>query len=241
MSYWWIDAILIAIIVIYALIGLSKGFFESVLRLVSTAIAVGLAVWLARPASTLVNGVLPLIKWYKQALSSQPDPLNIFGQQLTHAQAAGFLSVVTTGIVIFILVKVIIWILAKIFDSSTKNNTALSGLNRLLGLAFGLAKACVIIAAALGTISMLSSLPAMQKAEEAVQGTKVTGWVYKYVDTFVSDNLKKIDLKEILNKVLESAKETDTTTPEEGASESSSAVVSYGTTESGDTYYVTLD
>ncbi|MBP5651097.1 MAG: CvpA family protein, partial [Clostridia bacterium] len=173
MSYWWIDAILIAVIVIYALIGLSKGFFESVLRLISTAVAVGLAVWLARPASTLVNSVLDLVKWYEKALSSQPDPLNIFGQQLTHAQAAGFLSIVTTGIVIFVLVKIIIWILAKIFDSSTKNNTALSGLNRLLGLAFGLAKACVIIAAALGTISMLSSLPAMQKAEEAIQGTKV--------------------------------------------------------------------
>ena len=235
MSYWWIDAILIALIVIYGLVGLSKGFFESILRLISTAAAVGLAVWLARPLSTLVNKVLPLVSWYTKALSSQPDPINLFGQELSHSQVAAFLSIVTTGIVIFLLVKIIIWILAKLFDSATKNNTALSGLNRVLGMFFGIAKGAVVVASALGAISLLSSIPAMQKVESAISSTKVTNWLYKYVDTFVENNINKLNLQEILDKVVNNSGSS------EGASSTSSAVITTGTTESGETYTVTVE
>ena len=233
MNYWWIDVIFAVIIIVYALIGLSKGFFESVLRLVSTGASVGLAVWLAKPLSAIVNKILPLIKWYEKALENQPETIKVFGYEFTHSQAAAFLSIVTTGIVIFFLVKIIIWILAKLFDNATKNNTALSGINRVLGLLFGLAKGGVIIAALLGTVSLLSSIPALEKTGDAVASTKVTGWVYKYVDDFIEKNLQKFDLGEIVNKIINGS--TDG-----GASETSSAVITTGVTESGKFYTVEL-
>jgi len=236
MSYWWIDAIFIAIIVVYALVGLSKGFFESILRLVSTGASVGLAVWLARPASALVNKILPLVTWYEKALANQPDPISIFGHELTHTQAAGFLSIVTTGLVIFILVKIIIWILAKLFDSATKNNSALSGLNRLLGLIFGVVKGAVITGSLLATLSLLSSIPAMEKVTNAITSTKVTGWVYKYVDDFVDKTLQNVDLNEIINKILPNGDSTDGT-PSSGSVD---AVITSGVTESGQLYTVEL-
>ena len=233
MNYWWIDVIFAVIIVVYALIGLSKGFFESVLRLVSTGASVGLAVWLARPLSTLVNKILPLIKWYEKALESQPETIQIFGYQFTHSQAAAFLSIVTTGIVIFLLVKIIIWILAKLFDNATKNNSALSGINRVLGLLFGLGKGAVIVGSLLGTVSLLSSIPMLEKVGDAVRSTKVTGWVYNYVDDFIEKTLSNINLSEIVNNIINGSSEG-------GASETSSAVIAEGITESGQFYTVEL-
>ena len=232
---WWIDVIFIAVIVIFAIIGLAKGLFESILQLLSTGVSVGLAVWLARPASTLINKILPFVKWYTSALKSQPDPIVIFGHELSHEKVAAFLSIVTAGVIIFILSKLIIWLLAKLFDSATKNSTALSGLNRVFGLFFGAARGILMAVAILATISLISEVPFMEKVSAKVQDSTVTGWVYKYVDDFVDKNLTKANLDEILDKVVDSATKKD-----EGAKSSNAAVIYNGTTADGLNYQITL-
>ncbi len=224
---WWIDVIVIAIIVVCAVVGLSKGLFESILSLLSTAIAVGLAVWLARPACTIINKILPFDKWFAKMLQGQNDPLIIFGHSLSLDKVAAFLSLVAAGIIVFLLVKLVIWLLARLFDSATKNSTALSGLNRVFGLVFGALKGSIIVFAGLAVISLISQVPVMDKVGAAIEKTTVTNWMYKYVDEFCDKNLTKANLEELLDKIVGEDK------PADSASASDSGTSTPTTPDSG--------
>lgn len=231
---WWIDAIFIAIIVIFAIVGLAKGFFDSILSLVSTGVAVGLAIWLARPASTLILKIMPLNKWYGDMLSGQSDPMIIFGHELSLDKVAGFLTLVTAGVIVFLLVKLVIYLLAKLFDSATKNSTALSGLNRVLGLLFGTVKGAILAVTCLGVISLISQVTVLEKVGTAVSESSVAGWVYKYVDEFVDNNLTKANLEDLLEKVVGS----DTPANSSSSSTVSSPVLEYNV--DGTNYTITM-
>ncbi len=230
---WWIDVLVIAIIVVCAIVGLSKGLFESILSLLSTAIAVGLAVWLARPACTIINKILPFDKWFAKMLQGQNDPLIIFGHSLSLDKVAAFLSLVVAGVIVFLLVKLVIWLLARLFDSATKNSTALSGLNRVFGLVFGLLKGGIIVFAGLVVVSLISQVPVMDKVGAAIEKTSVTNWMYKYVDEFCDDKLTKANLEELLDKIVGEDKPANT--PASSGSSSSTPTTPESSGSGGET------
>ena len=215
----WVDIVFFAVIIVFALIGLWKGLFDSLLSLISTGVCLGIAIWLAKPCASFINNTIKLdvpklIDGLVGKMTKETS-FELFGMTFTRGQISGFLSMVFAGLIVFVLLKLGIYLLAKLFDSITTNDSALSGLNRLFGLFFGLLKGGVIVLVALSLCTVFSRFT---EIETHIKKSTVTNWVYNYVDDFTEKQLKDIDVQEIIQDVMkksdvDSKPATNTTTP----------------------------
>ena len=198
----WIDIVFIAILALFAIIGIVKGLLESILSLVSTGVAFGLSIWIGKPAAKFLRGIVDIDGWFEKLLAkaSDQDPIADFlGVTITREQLAKFLTVVLCVIVVFILIKLIVLLLAKLFDNAIQNNTGFSGLNRVLGMLFGACKGIFIICCGLAICSFVTWIPGIgSKVTNAINDTKITSFVYKYVDEFVEDKMSEEKIKEVI-------------------------------------------
>lgn len=210
----WVDIVFFAIIIVFAVIGLWKGLFESLLSLISTGVCVFVAVYLAKPCASFINNTLGLDtpKMFDGLIGkfSKEQVFHLFGMEFARSEVAGFLSMIFAGLVVFILLKLGIYLLAKIFDSMTQNSTVLSGLNRVLGMLFGIIKGGVIVIVALALCTVFARFT---KVETYIKQSTVTNWVYNYVDDFTEKQLKDVDIQEIIQDVIKKSDVNKTTTP----------------------------
>lgn len=103
-----------------------------------------------------------------------------------------FVTTVITVVVMFILIRIGVLILSKIFDAITKKR-ALSGLDRLLGLVSGIVKGAVIITAALSVMYALS--PLIPAIDQWISQAKFTSWLYGYVNQLINWAINNLDWK----------------------------------------------
>lgn len=211
----WVDIIFFAIIALFALIGLWKGLFDSLLSLISTGVCLAIAVWLAKPCASFINNTIKLDvpKLFDGLIAKFSSDTNFefFGMNFARGEIAGFLSMIFAGLIVFVLLRLGIYLLAKLFDSITANNTALSGLNRLFGLFFGILKGGVIVIVALAICTIFARFT---NVETHIKKSTVTNWVYNYVDDFTEKQLKDIDIQEVIQDVIKSSDVEQTTNTE---------------------------
>ena len=206
-----IDGVLILILVISTIVGIVKGFFDSLLSLLGTGIAFAIAVFTAKYVSGFLNNIIGIEQFVLNKLdASNEGTVNFFGPR-PNAEVAKFCTWIITVIVMFLIIKLAIYILAKIFESVTKNSPTLSGLNRLFGMIFGLAKGVVWVAVLLALCSAVSEIPVIGSTiTNKIAETKVTSFAYKYVDEFVDTQLTQEKVNEIISKLTGSDGETKT-------------------------------
>lgn len=199
----WIDIVLIAIILVSVAIGLWKGFFDSLLGLISTGLALVAGYFGARPACSFIGNFIDLGSWIDGMLSKVFDDnaiIALFGNEILSVkrpELANFLAIVLSGVITFLVVKIGIWLLAKLFDSVVESSTIGSGLNKVLGGLFGLARGAVMVLAILLVCSLLcgSGVDALSSPiQTAIDESKVTHYVYKYVSDFTENQIVKLDL-----------------------------------------------
>ena len=102
---------------------------------------------------------------------------------------AGVISVVIATVAVFILLKIAVLLLSKLFDALTKNR-AISGIDRTLGLIFGLAKGALLVCIVLG----VAYLVANTTVQGWIDNSTVTRWIYKYVTEFIGYIAHKFEL-----------------------------------------------
>jgi len=212
----WIDIVLGAILIVFVVIGLWKGFFDSILGLISTAIAVVVGITCAKPATGFINKIINLPNWFEGLLGkaiADGEVIKLFGNNnlaFDKTQLANFLAVVATGIILFLITKIGIWLIAKLFDSVVESNTIGSGLNKLLGGIFGLLRGGVIVIVILLLCSVLSGVPVIgNKIQNEIDDTKFTHYVYKYVSEFTEKQLEKTDIKDFVVNMVENTQDTN--------------------------------
>lgn len=103
-----------------------------------------------------------------------------------------FAAMVFTVIIMFILIRIAVLILSKIFDAITKKS-ALSGLDRLLGGVFGLCKGALIVTVILSIMYTIS--PIFPQIDEWIQNSSFTNWLYSYVNELVNWLVNTVDWK----------------------------------------------
>ncbi len=187
-----IDVAIIAILVVFAIIGLKKGLFKSVLSIFSWFVCLLIAIFTAKYVAGWINGLYnfsgligkgiskSLIKnndFFAQSINvyqtggkdsliaAIPSDVNSLITQLikvvfsntkvdmTSSDTIGSVvglglgqisMIVISGILVFIVLKIAVALLAKLFDHITKTKI-IGGLNRFLGLTLGLLRGALIV------------------------------------------------------------------------------------------------
>lgn len=209
----WIDIVVIAIFVIFAIIGLWRGFFDSLLALISSGVALTVGVLTAKPVAKFLNKIININGWFEKTLTKtvgESGTVTLFGKTdlvFSVKEIAEFLSIVFAIVVMFILIKLAVWLLAKLFDSVASSSTIASGLNKVLGLVFGVLRGGVLVVVALSLCCVFSSTKLIgNKIQETVDNSTVTKFVYKYVSDYTEKLFDKADTASYIREVVENAK-----------------------------------
>lgn len=114
-------------------------------------------------------------------MESTASVASVVGASLGHV-----CMLVITGIAIFLVLKLVIFILNKIFDNIARTKV-LGGVNKILGLIFGLAKGLLIIAVINIALVALSMVPVVNNVVSPVikNNTYVEKTIYNTTDKLV--------------------------------------------------------
>lgn len=189
----WVDIVFIALLVIFAIIGLAKGLFESILGIFSSVLSVAVAILVSKPVTSLINKVVDTNKFFSELLVKWgwigEEGATIFGKTYTVTQIGNACTTIVSIVAVWLLIKVAIWLLARLFDSATTSSSALSGLNRVLGLVFGAAKGFIIACIGLGLAAILN-ICGVSGVGTLMEANTMSNFVYKYVNEWVATTIE---------------------------------------------------
>lgn len=191
------------------IVGIVKGLFDSILSLFGTAIALVVSAFTAKYIAGFINKIFNFEEYLLTKIdeASTDGVISIFGVDLQNSEVAKFVVWVISLIIMFLIVKLAIFILAKVFESISKNSPTLSGLNRVFGMIFGLAKGGITVLALLAVCSLVAEVPGIgTTVYEKIADTKITSGIYKFVDEFVEKNLTEEKIREVIDKVVDEGK-----------------------------------
>lgn len=200
----WIDIVFIALIVVFALIGLARGLFESILSIFSSALSIIVAILASKYVAAFLNNITNCNAFFAEKMVAwgwvPAEGATLFGKVFSPEQLATTLTIILSVVSVWLLIKLAIWLLSKLFDNVTASSNAISGLNRVLGMIFGAAKGFLLGCVALGLITVITVfVPNNSIVKEIQDKNKMTNFVYKYVSTWVGDTLKD-RVEDILGK-----------------------------------------
>lgn len=208
----WIDITVIAIVSLFAIIGLFKGFFDGILSVCSIFVSFLISVKVAPWFANLIRKVVDIDGWFDTFLSETVkvgDSLVIFGASYPREKIATFLTVLLAGIIMFIFIRCLIRLLANLFKSVTQKSATISGINRFLGLILGALKGGLLVVVALVICSIITSLqlPGISdNIASAIGDTKVTAFAYEYVDKAVDQRMDGKSFDEIIHGLFDEEK-----------------------------------
>lgn len=200
-----IDGILILLVVISVIVGISKGLLDSILSLVGTGLALLASVFLSKHVANFVNQIFNFEDFVLKHLDgAETGSMKIFGViELSNVEVAKFAVWIASVVIVFILIKLVIHILSKMFEAVVNSSPTVSGINRVLGMVFGLIKGGVMALVALALCTLICQLPLIgNPVYNAIQDTKLTKGVYNVVEDFVETKLTKENIQEIIDKII---------------------------------------
>lgn len=187
-----IDIVVVALFVVFGIIGLKKGFLKSVLSLFSWGFCILIAFLTAKYVAGWLNGIYNFSGLIGNSISKSLNKTNAFFAQsinvyeaggkdalitaipnninkllaqltksvfsttnvnMSSADSIGFVvgsslghicMVVISGILVFIVLKIAVALLSKLFKNIAQTKI-LGGINKILGLVLGLLKATLIV------------------------------------------------------------------------------------------------
>ena len=252
-----VDIIIGAIMLIFIIIGLSKGLIKGILGLVGTIVSLVAAVYLAQPFITFIDGLFDgnvisysngLVEGWIGAignaftveLTSESDiqallldaltglglPANIattlaapiaaaiagaVGDSYAGHSIATLLAPVLANIglmiistmVLFILIRMAVFIVEKILDNTILKVGALRALDRLLGMVFGALQGAIIVVLLFTGVALFASNPdyvVKQAIDESIVGSAI--YENNPLPEWITDN---VDIAGIINGIFNPA------------------------------------
>lgn len=239
-----IDIIVVCVLVLFGVVGMIKGFLNTLVSLFGNLVSLGVAILCAKPVSKFLDSIFHIvdgiggkiagsiagtIKPFADNISAVSDGSALTGAELKEyipnsslgnralklfiedskefanvgdavasdaevvnyigAQIARIAAIVIAAIVMFIIIRIAVLLIAKLFDALTKNK-AISGIDRAVGLLFGLIKGSLLVCIVLAVFYLLAN----QTVIGWIENSTVTKWVYTYVCEFVEFVVNKFNL-----------------------------------------------
>lgn len=200
-----IDGILILILLVCIITGIVRGLIDGVLHLLGSGIAVAAAVFLAKYVSNFINKIFNFEDWILTKLDGgREGSFELFGKiELNNVELAKFTVWILSVVIVFLVIKLVLLILTKVFESVTKKSVTVSAINRVLGLIFGIIRGGVIAVALIGVCTLLSNIPVIgDPIYKEMNNAPITSKVYKYVDNFIEKNLTEEKVKDIIDRIV---------------------------------------
>lgn len=73
-----LDIVIVVILLLFAIIGFSKGFLASLLKLFSSVVSLAVAVWLAKPVAVFIDGFANLTTWFADKIGAAIAGIDTF-------------------------------------------------------------------------------------------------------------------------------------------------------------------
>lgn len=235
-----IDIIILCVLVTFALIGMWKGFLNTLISLFGNIASIAVAVLCAKPVSAFLDKIFGIVGGIggkiAEGLAATITPFASGATELTGAtlktylandgltfterlfnlfiedsavfttdaqvvqyigeRIAGVVALAIAVIVMFIVIRIAILLLAKLFDALTKNK-AIGGLDRAMGLLFGLLKGALLVSIVLGVFYMFAN----NTINGWIQDSTITKWVYQYICEFVDWAVTNFNLPEVITNL----------------------------------------
>ena len=223
-----IDGVLILLLVVSIIIGISKGLIDSILSLVGTGIALLASVFLSKHVANLINKIFNFEDFILNHLDgAEEGSMKIFGViELSNVEVSKFGVWIASVVILFIIIKLAIYIIGKMFEAVIKSSPTVSGINRVLGMIFGAIKGGVMVLITLALCTLLCQLPFIgNTVYDAIQDTTITKGIYNVVEDFVEDNLTQEKIEDIIDKIV-----SDNEVPEDNGEGSGEGGASLATT-----------
>lgn len=170
------DIVVVLYLLIMAVVNAKKGFVGCVFGLVGSIVALAVAFLCAEMVveatdnlfglqALIENAIMPNVQGatVQEALANMNIPEFLIGiiaegqtdvvagiQELSH-----FLTLVVAGVVLFILCKIVLKILEKIFRSLIEHISFINAIDKLLGAVIGLAQGALTVLLILAAITMI--------------------------------------------------------------------------------------
>ena len=163
MAVAWIDVVILALIALSAILSLFRGFVRE---------AVALATWL-------------IALWV--AMAFYEDLATILSQWITVPSAQKITAFAILFICVLLLGAIINFLAGKLVDK-----TGLTGTDKLLGVAFGVARGGVIVAilVLLAGLTPLPQDPWWQESQFIGYFQELAIWLRSYLPTEIADNIR---------------------------------------------------
>ncbi len=191
----WIDIVFIAIIAICAIAGLARGLFESILSIFSSVLSIVAAILASKHVAAFINSLVDANKFFAETLIKwnwiSEEGIVLLGKTYTAAQIGNVCTIIISVLAVWLLIKLAIVLLSKLFDSAISSSSALSGLNRVLGLVFGAAKGFLIGCVGLGLAAVLSFVGVKEVQSTIKDGNNnFSNYCYGYISEWVGETLE---------------------------------------------------
>ena len=241
-----IDIVIITVLVIFGIIGMAKGFLNTIISLFGNLASLAIAFFTAKPVSSFLDKTFGIVSKLASkiapsfsAIAPLPEGSDLAEATLTGADLktylstdgltfqerlismfindetvftsnaeiveyisgtiAGIAAMVISAVVMFILIRIAILLLAKLFDALTKNK-AIGGLDRVVGLLFGLLKGALLVFVVLSVFYLIANTT----VDGWIQNSVVTKWLYQYVCQIVDSIVSKFNLPDIIKSIFPS-------------------------------------
>ena len=242
-----IDIVVIAVLALFGIIGMIKGFLNTLISFFGNLASIGVAILCAKPVAKFLDSVFGIVskigdkiagglanikpfasniaavgdnvltgaelKEYMPSGSLYERALKLFvedGKEFTMTtetaeqmdtqvvqyigqRVAGILAIVIAAIVMFILLRVAILLLAKLFNALSKNK-AIGGLDKAVGLIFGLLKGAILVSLVLGIFYLIAN----ETVNGWIENSVVTKWIYNYICQFIEWGVNKFNLPKVI-------------------------------------------
>ncbi len=183
----WCDIILAVLIIIFAIVGIVRGFVDSVLSIFSSLVSLVVSYFLAKYVATLLDNWFHVNKMFSNMLGSWGLGESVGG--FSRENIASCITFLLSMLLVWIILKIVILLVSKLFSSVTANSSTLSTLNRVFGGVFGFVKGGLFVAIGLSVVSLLGTFNLGVMDEWIRNNTVVTKVIYKYLDPWVREHV----------------------------------------------------
>lgn len=150
------------------------------------------------------SSAFPVLKGFMNNIVVNADITNAPTANAMISQAIGVLiATIVVGIIIFLAVKFIVFLLAKLFENKEDERGSKSGTDRVLGMVFGAVKAICYVAVVMIITSVISYMDFIgNPVRQVVNQTAITKPIYGFVEDKIQETIENQDWNEIIGDIL---------------------------------------